>query len=156
MSHLIDFVVEIEPDSVPLVLLEDLARRVMKGEGVAEGLLLTILTTDDETLQALNNQFLGVDAPTDVLSFPEVTEVPLGEGIAPSLGEIAISVPTAIRQASEQGHPLEDELSHLLTHGILHLCGYEHERGGKEAGRMRAREEHYLGEITGHGTSDPK
>ena len=64
---------------------------------------------------------------------------------------MAISVPTAVRQASELGHSLTDELAHLLTHGILHLCGYEHEGGGEEAARMRSREEHYLGDIRGHG-----
>lgn len=153
MSHIIDFVVEIEPNGVPLSVLEDLANRVLMGEEVEEGVLLTVLTTDDETLQDLNNRFLGIDSPTDVLSFPEVRDMPLGEGIAPSLGEIAISVPTAVRQASEQGLLLADELSHLLTHGILHLCGYEHEGGGEEADRMRAREEYYLGAIKGHGSS---
>lgn len=151
MPHAIDFVVEIEPESVDLAALEALAGRVLAGEGVADGVALTVLTTDDETLQELNNRFLGIDAPTDVLAFPEAAEAPLGEGETPSLGEIAISVPTAARQAAELGHPLADELRHLLAHGILHLCGYDHEAGGEEAARMQAREEHYLGDITGHG-----
>ena len=123
---------------------------MLEGEGVADGVALTVLTTDDETLQDLNSRFLGIDAPTDVLAFPEAAEAPLGEGETPSLGEIAISVPTAVRQALELNHPLADELAHLLTHGILHLCGYDHEAGGEEAARMRAREERYLGDIKGH------
>ena len=151
MAHSIDFVVEIEPEGVELASLEALAARVLAGEGVADGVALTVLTTDDETLRDLNRRFLGVDAPTDVLSFPEAAEAPLGEGEAPSLGEIAISVPTAVRQAAEIGHGLEDEVAHLLVHGILHLCGYDHEGGGDEAVRMRSREEHYLGDIKGHG-----
>ena len=151
MAHIIDFVVEIEPEGVDLQELEDLAGRVLAGEGVADGVGLTVLTTDDETLQDLNHRFLGIDAPTDVLAFPEAAEAPMGEGEPPSLGEIAISVATAVRQASELGHGLSDELAHLLAHGILHLCGYEHEGGGEEAARMRAREEHYLGDIKGHG-----
>ena len=150
MAHSIDFVVEIEPEGVDLAALEALAGRVLEGEGVADGVALTVLTTDDETLRDLNNRFLGIDAPTDVLAFPEAAEAPLGEGEAPSLGDIAISVPTARRQAAELGHPLADELAHLLTHGILHLCGYDHEAGGEEASRMRAREERYLGDIRGH------
>ncbi len=152
MSHTIDFVVEIEPEGIDVASLEALAGRVLAGEGVADGIALTVLTTDDETLQDLNRRFLGIDAPTDVLSFPEAAEAPLGPEGPPSLGDIAISVPTAMRQASELGHPLGDELAHLLVHGILHLCGYEHEGGGEEAARMRAREEHYLGDITGHGS----
>lgn len=150
MAHSTDFVVESEPEGVDLAALEALAGRVLEGEGVADGVALTVLTTDDETLQDLNNRFLGIDAPTDVLAFPEAAEAPLGEGEAPSLGEIAISVPTARRQAAELGHPLADEMAHLLTHGILHLCGYDHEGGGEAAARMRSREEHYLGDIRGH------
>lgn len=155
MPHTIDFVVEIEPEGVVLPSLEELAERVLAGEGVAGGVTLTVLTTGDETLQDLNQRFLGIDAPTDVLSFPEPAEAPLGEGEAPSLGDIAISVPTAVRQASELGHGLKDEIAHLLVHGILHLCGYDHEGGGEEAARMRAREEHYLGDIKGHGGGGP-
>ena len=151
MAYAIDFVVEIEPEGVDLGALEGLAGRVLAGEGVADGVALTVLTTDDAALQDLNHRFLGIDAPTDVLAFPEAAEAPMGEGEPPSLGEIAISVPTAVRQASELGHGLSDELAHLLTHGILHLCGYEHEGGGEEAARMRAREERYLGDIKGHG-----
>ena len=151
MAHFIDFVVEIEPEGVDLRAIEELAGRVLAGEGVADGVALTVLTTDDATLQDLNHRFLGIDAPTDVLAFPEAAEAPLGEGEPPSLGDIAISVPTAVRQAAELGHGLSDELAHLLTHGILHLCGYEHEGGGEEAARMRSREEHYLGDIKGHG-----
>lgn len=151
MAHAIDFVVEIEPEDVDLAALEALAGRVLAGEGVADGVALTVLTTDDETLRDLNSRFLGIDAPTDVLAFPEAAEAPLGEGEAPSLGDIAISVPTAVRQAAELDHPLADEMAHLLTHGILHLCGYDHEAGGEGAARMRAREERYLGDIKGHG-----
>ncbi|MCY3603645.1 MAG: rRNA maturation RNase YbeY [Chloroflexi bacterium] len=151
MAHTVDFVVEIEPEGVDIDTLEELAGRVLAGEGVADGVALTVLTTDDETLHDLNSRFLGIDAPTDVLAFPEAAEAPLGEGEPPTLGEIAISVPTAVRQAAELGHSLTDELAHLLTHGILHLCGYEHEGGGEEAARMRSREEHYLGDIRGHG-----
>ena len=144
--------VEVELEGLDVAALEALAERVLAGEEVADGVSLTVLTTGDETLRDLNQRFLGIDAPTDVLSFPEVAEAPPGEGEVPALGDIAISVPTAVRQASELGHPLADEMAHLLVHGILHLCGYEHEGGGEEAARMRAREEHYLGDIKGHGS----
>lgn len=150
MSYEVDFVIEVEPLGADISALRSLALRVLQDESVPEGVTLTILTTDDGTLQDLNRRFLGVDAPTDVLAFPEAPEVPLGEGEARSLGDIAISMPTAERQAGELGHPLLDELAHLLVHGILHLCGYDHVGEPAQAARMRAREERYLGDITGH------
>ena len=93
MAHLIDFVTEIAPEGVDLAALEALAGRVLAGEAVADGVALTVLTTGDGALRDLNRRFLGIDAPTDVLAFPEAAEAPLGEGEPPSLGEIAISVP---------------------------------------------------------------
>ena len=56
------------------------------------------------------------------------------------LGDVVISVPTAWRQAIEAGRSLDEELAWLLVHGILHLCGYDHERSEKEARRMHRRE----------------
>ncbi len=53
----------------------------------------------------------------------------------------------ALRQAEAAGHPIDAELSHLLTHGILHLCGYDHVDNVEEEARMRGREEHYLGDL---------
>ena len=60
------------------------------------------------------------------------------------MGEIVISYPTAARQAEEAGHTVDEELAHLLVHGILHLLGYDHESRA-DARRMRAREEALLG-----------
>jgi probable rRNA maturation factor len=74
------------------------------------------LTTDDE-LQRLNRDYAGDDAATDVLSF---------EGSGLHVGDLAISWPTAIRQAREYGHPIETELALLSVHGLLHLLGWDH------------------------------
>lgn len=155
MAHHVDFVIDIEPAGIDVAALEALAARVLAGEGVADSVALTVLASDDERLRELNRRFLGIDAPTDVLAFPEAEEAPLGYGERPSLGEIAISIPTARRQASALAHSLGDELAHLLVHGILHLCGYAHEEGGSEAARMRAREEHYLGDLRAHDADVP-
>ena len=70
MSYAIDFVIEVEPVGVDTAALAALAERVLEGENIAHSVTLTILTTDDETLQELNGRFLGIDAPTDVLAFP--------------------------------------------------------------------------------------
>lgn len=128
-----------------------LAARVLEGEGALPDAQLTVYMADDETMRELNLSFLGIDAPTDVLAFPEADALP-GEPV--SIGDIAIGVPVAVRQAAELGHSLDEELAHLLVHGILHLHGYEHEGGGEAAARMRAREESYLGDITGHAEAD--
>ena len=158
MARSVDFVIDPEIDGlagVEKASLEALAGRGLAGEGVSPELTLTVLMTGDETLRALNRRFLGIDAPTDVLAFPEASEAPLAPDEQPSLGEIAISVPTAERQASALGHSLGDELAHLLVHGILHLCGYDHEDGDGEAARMRAREERYLDTVAAHAAERP-
>lgn len=148
----VEFIVhDDDADDVDDTALAALAVRVLEGEGADAGALLTVLMGDDEILRDLNRRFLGVDAPTDVLAFPDAEPLP---GEPADLGDIAISLPMAMRQAEEHGRPLGAELAHLLVHGILHLCGYEHEQGGAEAARMRAREESYLGDITIHGEAD--
>jgi len=88
----------------------------------------SVLLTGDEQLRALNLQFRGQDKPTDVLSFP---------ALAPTGGDLAISLETAAVQAAEHGHTLQMEIKILMLHGLLHLAGYDHER---DKGQMRRRE----------------
>ena len=85
---------------------------------------ITILLTDDAQLRELNRQYLGVDAPTDVLSFPSGEADP--ETGRMYLGDIVISVPQARIQAAAAGHELEAEAQLLVVHGALHLLGYDH------------------------------
>ncbi len=130
--------------------MQALAERVMTGEGVEDGTSLAILVTDDEEVRQMNLQFLGVDEPTDVLSFPdEADDFVQGMSDEKLLGDIAIALPTAQRQADSVGHSLDAEVAHLLTHGILHLRGYDHVTNAEDEARMRSREEHYLGDL-GH------
>ncbi len=84
---------------------------------------LTVLLTNDQQLRALNRDYRGFDETTDVLSFTDGTELP---EMGLYLGDIAISVPQAQRQADQQGHPLLDELRLLTVHGVLHLLGHDH------------------------------
>lgn len=120
----------------------------MSGEKVAAGTALAILVTDDDEVRQMNLQFLGIDEPTDVLSFPdEADDFVQGMADEKLLGDIAIALPTAQRQAEAAGHSLDAEVAHLLTHGILHLCGYDHVTNAEDEVRMRAREEHYLGDL---------
>jgi len=92
--------------------------------------------TDDAEIQALNRQFRGIDAPTDVLSFAMQDESPEDQGfvVAPEqdaetrayLGDVIVSYPRAAAQAAEQGHSVLAELRLLVVHGVLHLLGYDH------------------------------
>lgn len=88
----------------------------------------------DRALRALNRDFRGKDRPTDVLSFPG-GDTPDG----PHLGDLAVSVPTARRQAAEQGVPVERELKRLLLHGVLHCLGHDHESDGGAMERLERR-----------------
>lgn len=85
---------------------------------------LTIVLTDDAQLQELNRDYLGVDAPTDVLSFPASETDP--DAGAAYLGDILLSVPRAEAQARSAGHPAADEAQLLVVHGVLHLLGHDH------------------------------
>ena len=84
----------------------------------------TIVFSDDAQLQALNLQFLGVDAPTDVLSFPGGDTDPDSEALY--LGDVIISLSRAQAQAAAGGHTVQDELQLLVVHGLLHLLGHDH------------------------------
>lgn len=134
--------VTVEEPFAPVVReawLEDAARRVLVAEGLAPS-ELGVLVTDDETVRRLNREYAGEDHATDVLSFSleEGEEFALPDSVR-RLGEVIISYPTAERQAREAGRPPEDEVEHLLVHGILHLLGYDHAEPGDER-RMRSRE----------------
>lgn len=88
----------------------------------------------DRAIRALNRDYRGRDRPTDVLSFPG-GETPDG----PHLGDVAVSVPAARRQAAEQGVPVERELKRLLLHGVLHCLGHDHETDGGAMDRLERR-----------------
>jgi probable rRNA maturation factor len=87
---------------------------------------LSIVVEDDAHLRTLNKEFLDIDAPTDVLSFPSGEEDPDPDTGRVYLGDVIISCPRAEEQASAAGHPLIAELSLLVVHGVLHLLGYDH------------------------------
>jgi len=90
-------------------------------------------------MRALNRRYRGIDHATDVLSFSQ-REGQFSDLRPDILGDIVISVPTAVRQARERNHSLGREIERLLVHGLLHLLGYDHERGPTEARRMRRKE----------------
>jgi len=107
---------------------------------------VTLLVTSDEEVAAYNQQYRGVEGPTDVLSFAAQEPTP-GFVSAPEmacyLGDIVIALPFTRRQAAALGRPLAHELRLLAVHGTLHLLGYDHAEPEEEAA-MWARQDAIL------------
>jgi len=98
---------------------------------------LSILLVDDPQIGAMNLRFLSRSGPTNVIAFP-MREGRFSDLTPTLLGDVVISVDTAYREARAAGLELEQRLTQLLVHGILHLCGYDHEQDAAGARRMAA------------------
>lgn len=128
---------------------DEFLSRVFDAVDESEGRSAAIAFVSDRKMRELNRDFRGKDSTTDVLSFPfEPDEFAITadssrqppEGGTPNadfLGDIVISLEQASRQAAENGLTIEEEVKQLILHGILHLCGYDHET---DDGEMNARE----------------
>jgi probable rRNA maturation factor len=148
--------ISVEEDFQSLVdedWVRKIAQQVLRAEGVAPPYEVSIVFTDSETVRRLNQDYRGVDEPTDVLAFymlPNKTTDDSPFIMPPDnithLGEVIISYPQAVEQAKEQGHSVDKELALLVIHGILHLLGYDHEEPEDEA-EMRGRERELLEEA---------
>jgi probable rRNA maturation factor len=114
-------------------LVERVAAATLEAAGAQAraGAELSVLFTDDARVRALNRNFRGVDAPTNVLSFP--TAGPAGS----LLGDVALARETVEAEAARDGKALEAHVAHLVAHGVLHLLGHDHVRDD-EAERMEA------------------
>ena len=123
----------------PEDLLERAAKAALSHASISEETDLSVILTNDARLHELNLNYLGVDAPTDVLSFP-ATETDPDTG-ARYLGDILISVPRAKAQAERAGHPLESEVQLLVVHGVLHLLGHDHAEPEEKARMWKAQAE---------------
>ena len=103
---------------------------------------LSILFTDDETVQKLNREWRGIDRPTNVLSFAATT--PAGSG--PLLGDVVLAYETVAREAELEDIALEHHVAHLVVHGFFHLFGYDHETD-ETAATMEALEKEALAKL---------
>jgi rRNA maturation RNase YbeY len=113
---------------------------------------LSLVLVSDQRMRALNRRYRKKDRPTDVLAFPmrEEKKGPQKRGLSPFpvlLGDVVISMQTAKRQAAAYGHGLYDEVTRLLVHGVLHLLGYDHEWGAREAASMARKEQAILKKL---------
>lgn len=140
-----------EEDMRGLLDFEGLARFVIEREGMPEATEVSVSFVTDGAIHELNREWRGVDRPTDVLSFEcdgVDDDMPVAEGGPFELGDIVVAPDVAQAQAPEYGLSFADELSLLVTHGLLHLCGYDHMEDG-EAAEMEARERELLSEFWG-------
>ncbi len=131
-------------------LIRKAIRTGLAQQGVTVRCEVDVAITDDEGIRTLNREMRGVDAATDVLSFPALELQPgvlpteedadPGTGLVP-LGDMAISMEHVTAQAEEYGHSKSREAAYLTVHSLLHLLGYDHMDEGPEKAKMRAEEE---------------
>lgn len=129
--------------SIELGRWAGLARAVLGDRRLHGDVEVSLLFVDEPAISSLNERFLGRDGPTDVLAFP-IDDEPLPGGRSPDsggtgpgaeneeeppvlLGDVVVCPAVAARQAAEHGVSVDDELALLVVHGILHLCGMDHE-----------------------------
>mgnify|MGYP002564023002 CR=1 FL=1 len=143
-----------QSSKVPIIFLtaSDEETSIIMGLDMgADDCIINVMLTDDAGIHAINLAQRGVDAPTDVLSFPmnELTEGEFDPSVCERdydadkllLGDMVLSLERCARQAEEYGHSYARELSYLTVHSVLHLLGYDHLDEGERKRRMRARED---------------
>jgi rRNA maturation RNase YbeY len=131
--------------------VQSLGEHILNAAGASRS-DLSLLLVGDGAMRRLNRRYRRKDRTTDVLAFPFRKHSSRPSPRAPHpvpalLGDIVISLPQAARQAKRAGHSLERELAVLVTHGVLHLLGYDHERSAREAQRMSRREQAVLRKV---------
>lgn len=111
---------------------------------------ISVTFVDNKQIHELNKQYRQKDAPTDVLSFPMgengVYDINHDTG-AKILGDIVLSMEKAVEQADRFDHSLDREVGYLTAHSVLHLLGYDHEKGGIDRVRMREKEEQVMTQL---------
>lgn len=136
------------PSEVALRALVDRAVPAALAEAeveIVDGVELSLVFTDDDSIQALNAEWRQKDKPTNVLSFPAFPMAP-GDPLPPMLGDIVLAYETVAREAELEQKPLENHITHLIIHGLLHLLGYDHETD-EEAEEMEALERQALARL---------
>ncbi len=138
-------------DILEIVDVEGLVRFAVEAEGKPAGSEISISFVDDGRMQELNREYRGIDRPTDVLSFEcdnldDGFDIPGFEEDVYELGDIVIAPDVAQAQAPTFGMSFADEVSLLLVHGVLHLCGYDH-MDDEQAELMEARETRILSDY---------
>ena len=155
MAHKVKVVISNDQKTVKIpkglrMLIRRCCTAVLVMEDFQSDAEVSVRIVDNEQIRELNKKYREIDKATDVLSFPLGVEgeydVNLDTGEA-ELGDIVLSLEMAMDQAQRYGHGLEREVGYLTVHSMLHLLGYDHEKGGLELVRMREKEEKALTEL---------
>ena len=155
MKHQINIGFDTEVEDAPAVsdLIRTCAERVLASEQVPFDAEIDVTVVDAQTIRQMNAEYRDKDAVTDVLSFPMyafLNGVPQEEPEPESdsgcvmLGDMILCYTRAVEQAAQFGHSPARECGYLTTHSVLHLLGYDHERGEADTRLMRAKEEDNL------------
>ena len=134
------------------LLMRRAVEETLRHETYANDVQVSITFTNDEHIHELNRRFRGVDAPTDVLSFPlidfdDTCGEPAIDEIENMLGDVVLNLQRARVQAEQFGHSFEREAAFLTVHSMLHLLGYDHELGEAEDADMRARQSEIMAAL---------
>ena len=132
------------------MLVRRCCNAVLAMEHISGKIEVGVTFVDDEQIHELNSQYRGIDKSTDVLSFPMIDNGDYSGNDTDEfllLGDIVISMETAVRQSEMYAHSLRREVAFLTVHSMLHLLGYDHVNGGMEAVRMREKEEKVLNQL---------
>lgn len=156
-----EIVIEVDDaltDAIDVAAIRAAIVATLAAHAIVDAVITVVLTTDEE-VRALNAQYRGVDAPTDVLSFPAretqpgaptlVLPAEMAAELERYLGDLVIAYPYSARQAAHFGNSITAELQLLAVHGTLHLLGYDHQEADAEA-VMWAQQERVLAQF-GHG-----
>ena len=135
--------------ALPSEHIAEAIRWVLKQHAAPPGTGVTLVVTNDEQVRALNAQYRGVDATTDVLSFPadplpddlRQAMAEAGDEDAPYLGDLVVAYPYTAQHAQSAGHALDDELILLAIHGTLHLLGFDHDSAERQAAMWETQNE---------------
>ena len=135
-------------------LIKNVVHKVLEEENIREDIEVYVTLTNNNEIHKINKEYRNVDRPTDVLSFPmyerdEIYKLKKDyedDEIEKVLGDIIVSIEKVKEQAEEYGHSFERELAYLVTHGCLHILGYDH-MVDEEQKVMRNREEEILGKL---------
>lgn len=158
VEHMISLLLNEQAEQMPgqlLLLMTTCMESTLAMEEFPYEAEISLSVTDDEGIRALNREQRGIDKATDVLSFPMletedgvliVEDADITEGRI-FLGDIVISLPRAEAQAVAYGHSLDRELGFLTVHSLLHLLGYDHEKGAREESEMFQKQEAVLEAI---------
>ncbi len=148
--YIIDRQNEIKIPTGTRILIRRCCKAVLNNEKFSTDAEVTVSLVNNTEIKQLNNDYRNINEKTDVLSFPmgDAGQFDINKDSgAAILGDIVISLEKAVEQANRYGHDIQRELAFLTVHGMYHLLGYDHERGGLEATKMREKEEFTLTQL---------